>query len=114
MSDTEFAERRRAWRRDIQESVKLLVESDGTLRRQDAVLFDISVLGARVQGDVDLSPGQSIRLIAKVGVLHSVPSRVMWVIQAKTHEAGVAGLQFTEPAEFPLGWLSPLSDPTSW
>ena len=65
MSDIGFAERRRVHRQSVERRVKLLVDSDRTNTRRDAVTVDVCTLGPRVRSDARLSPGQSIDLILK-------------------------------------------------
>jgi hypothetical protein len=65
MSDIGFAERWRGDRQSVERRVELLVESDRTNTRRDAVTVDVFTLGATVRSDARLSPGQSIDLILK-------------------------------------------------
>lgn len=106
MSDINFVERRRAERRSIERPVTLLIESDRTNTHRDAVTLDLCELGARVQGDVSLSPGQSIDLIGKEGTPHIVPAQVIWVDKTGPNRHREVGLSFTDPDNFPRALLS--------
>ncbi len=109
MNDIHSAERRRVHRHSIEQSVALLIESDRINTSRPAVTVNLSDLGAQVQCDASLSPGQSIDVIAKVdGVQHIVPAQVIWVNGGRSSESREAGLSFTDPERFPLALLSGL------
>jgi hypothetical protein len=107
MSDMSLVDRRLAGRQSIERRVKLLVESDRTNTHRDAVTLDLCPLGARVQSDVPLSPGQSIDLIFKQDVPVILSAQVVWVDVAPPTGLRQAGLKFTDPANIPRALLTP-------
>ena len=107
MGDISFAERRRADRHSIERRVKLLVESDRTNTHRDAVTVDLCTLGARVQSDARLSPGQSVDLILKQEAPVIVSAQVVWVEVTRPTGPRQAGLRFTDPANIPPALLNP-------
>ena len=107
MSEISFVERRGADRHSIERRVKLLIESDRTNAHRDAVTIDLGALGARVQSDVRLSPGQSIDLILKQDVPVIVSAQVVWVDVMGPTGPSQAGLKFTDPDNIPRALLTP-------
>ena len=107
MTDISFVERRRAGRQIIEQRVKLLIESDRTNTQRDAVTLDLCPLGARVQSEVSLSPGQSIDLILKEDIPAVLSAQVIWVDVTRPTWPRQAGLKFTDPGNFPAALLTP-------
>jgi hypothetical protein len=107
MSDASFVERRGADRHSVERRVKLLIESDRTNTHRDALTLDLCALGARVESDVRLSPGQSIDLILKQDVPVIVSAQVVWVDVPEPNGLRQAGLKFTDPGNIPDMPLTP-------
>jgi hypothetical protein len=107
MGDISFVERRRADRHSIERRVKLLVESDRTNTHRDALTLDLCPLGARVESDVRLSPGQSVDLILKQDVPVMLSAKVVWVDVTGPTGPSQAGLEFTDPGNIPRALLAP-------
>ena len=91
-SEIDPAERRHCQRRNVERTVGLFVESDSKAMWQDAVTIDLCEQGAKVGGDIDLSPGQSIDLVLWAAPFEAVPAKVVWARWADGHTE--AGLRF--------------------
>ena len=90
--DIEPAERRHCERRNVEKTVGLFVESDSQDMYQEAVTINLCEQGAKVGGDIDLSPGQSIDLVLRTAPTEAVPAKVVWARWADGHTE--AGLRF--------------------
>jgi hypothetical protein len=88
------AERRRAPRRKVANSLTFVVDSDRDQIANRAFAVDLSDLGARIRAGVRLEPGQLITVVPSEGGEQGIPSQVIWVSPgATTGEAGIAFLQ---------------------
>ena len=108
MLDTDSFERRGCERRSIQRTVGVVAQSDPVREYQETTTVDLSEKGARVRGNVGLTPGQAIDLISRHAPTHTtdvVPAQVIWVNQV-SDGSGEAGLKFTEPAKLPRSILA--------
>jgi PilZ domain len=90
--DIEPAERRHCERWNVERTVGLFVESDSKGMYQKAVTIDLSEGGARVGGDIDLAPGQSIDIVLSAATTEALPAKVVWARRADGHSE--AGLHF--------------------
>ena len=90
--DIEPAERRHWQRRNVERTVGLFGESDSQDMYQEAVTINLCEHGAKVGGDIDLSPGQSIDLVLRTAITEAVPAKVVWARWADGHTE--AGLRF--------------------
>lgn len=90
------AERRRSVRTIVKMPVTLRVrDPESRFCYQEAVMVDLSERGARVQDVDDLTPEQSLDLIAR-GLDH-IPSRVVWTGKTGPGAPSQAGLEFLKP-----------------
>ncbi len=101
MPEARYTNRRQWVRTSIQKPVTLLVESDRSNVAHDVVTVDVSEQGARVQGEIRVTPGQSVDLIPKDGGKKPIPSRIIWVDLKGPGRNGEAGLRFAEPTRLP-------------
>jgi PilZ domain len=90
--DIEPAERRHCERRNVERTVGLVVKSDSKATYQEAVTINLCEHGAKVGGDIELSPGQSIDLILRAATTEAVPAKVVWARRADGYSE--AGLRF--------------------
>jgi len=96
--DIEPAEHRRCERRDVETTVGLFLKPDSKGCYQRAVTINLCEHGAKVLGDIELSPGQSIDLVLKAAPTERVPAKVVWERRMDGHSE--AGLRFMmEPAK---------------
>jgi len=93
-----FADRRQVKRCKVTRPATIRVRSDSTTVDEPAAVVDVSSLGARVQGDMGLSLGQTVDLVIEEGRPEGQPAHVIWMNRG---ESGIvsAGLQFIEPTE---------------
>lgn len=89
------AERRRAPRHKVANSLTFIVDSDRDQIANRAFAVDLSDLGARIRAGVRLEPGQLITVVPSEGSAEGIPSRVIWVSPGGT--TGEAGIAFLEP-----------------
>jgi hypothetical protein len=90
--DIKPAERRDCERWNVERTVGLFVESDSQDMYQEAVTINLCEHGAKVGGEIDLSPGQSIDLLLRTATTEAVPAKVVWARWADGHTE--AGLRF--------------------
>jgi hypothetical protein len=95
MPELTGAERRRAPRRDVNQPLTLLVDSDASNVTSGAFALDLSELGARVRSKIRLEPGQLITVVPGGSSGSQVKSRVIWV--SGQGEGGSAGIAFLQP-----------------
>ncbi|HXJ92054.1 MAG TPA: PilZ domain-containing protein [Terriglobia bacterium] len=95
MPAAQGAERRRAPRRKVANSLTFIVDSDRDQIANRAFAVDLSDLGARIRAGVRLEPGQLITVVPSEGAAEGIPSQVIWVTPGAT--TGEAGIAFLEP-----------------
>jgi hypothetical protein len=95
MPAAQGAERRRAARRKVANSLTFIVDSDRDQIANRAFAVDLSDLGARIRAGVRLEPGQLITVVPSEGAAEGIPSQVIWVTPGGT--TGEAGIAFLEP-----------------
>ena len=98
------AERRASERRSVETPVGIYNEADGIY--QQAMTVDLCDRGAKVRGDIRLTPGEFIDLILKATPTQAVSSKVVWAKRADGQNAGEAGLEFMEPTRHAIAALS--------
>jgi len=76
----------------------VLTVSKGRRISDDAVTVDFSELGARIRGDLQIKPGESVELVVRGLAIDPIPSRVVWTNQTAPMGEIVAGLSFLRPA----------------
>ena len=89
------AERRRSVRREVNQPIVLVVDSEASQLTSGAFALDLSQLGARLRARIRLEPGQTITVIPGSDSGARVKSRVIWV--ADEGEGCAAGIAFLEP-----------------
>jgi hypothetical protein len=62
----------------------------------DAYTVDVSRLGARIQSELSLAPGQMVEVVPVNGS-EPVAARVVWVGRPASELQGQAGLEFLDP-----------------
>ena len=77
--------------------IEIAVDSNGTTTSYAASTVDFSALGARVQTDSPLAPGERVNIIWTGPASRSVPSQVVWSAPAHLDQGHQAGLRFLEP-----------------
>src|SRR5215469_5591343 len=95
MPAAQGAERRRAPRRKVANSLTFVVDSDRDQIANRAFAVDLSELGARIRAGLRLKPGQRITVVPSEGTAAGIPSQVIWVTLGAT--TGEAGIAFLEP-----------------
>jgi hypothetical protein len=95
MSEPNGAERRRAPRRKVSNSLTFVVDSDRDQIVNRAFAVDLSDLGAKIRTGLRLEPGQLITVVPSEGPKEGIPSRVIWVSPGGS--TGEAGIAFLEP-----------------
>jgi len=95
MSKAAAAERRASPRREVNQPVVLVVDSEASQLTSGAFALDLSKLGARVRATIHLEPGQVITVIPGGSSGPRVKSRVIWVNDQG--EGCAAGVAFLEP-----------------
>ena len=74
----------------------MFVERDNDREGCDAVTVDVSELGARIQANLALTPGQMVEVVPVNGS-EPVAARVVWVGKPASELEGQAGLEFLNP-----------------
>jgi hypothetical protein len=95
MPELTGAERRRAPRRNANQPLILVVDSEASQLTSGAFAIDLSQLGARLRAQLRLEPGQLITVIPGSGSGPKVKSRVIWV--SDEGDGCAAGIAFLEP-----------------
>jgi len=75
----------------------VLFDFAGRGAAREASTVDLSRAGARIRTDIELTPGQSVDLLAKNSV-NTVPSQVVWVGNTGPDQFREIGLQFLHGA----------------
>ncbi|HEV2423413.1 MAG TPA: PilZ domain-containing protein [Terriglobia bacterium] len=89
------AERRTSARRQVNQPLVLVVDSEASQLTSGAFALDLSELGARLRAKIHLEPGQVITVIPGSNSGSRVKSRVVWVNDEG--EGCAAGVAFLEP-----------------
>lgn len=95
MSKTATSERRASMRRQVNQPLVLVVDSEASQLTSGAFALDLSQLGARLRAKVHLEPGQVITVIPGSSSGPRVKSRVVWV--SDEGDGCAAGVAFLEP-----------------
>ena len=74
-------------------SVRLLLAWENFKLEHEAHTVDLSALGARIRTPSELSPGETVRLVAWGESGQPLPARVVWMQRTSTG-ASLAGLEF--------------------
>lgn len=98
-ADTQSPERRRYPRTLVEKSLMVLFDFAGRGAAREALTVDLSQKGAKIRTDIELTPGQSVDLLAKDGV-NTVPTQVVWVGSSRPNGVRDIGLQFLHGALF--------------
>lgn len=106
---TDLTERRHAERWSAEKRATLRIESNQSRMCHDAVTVNLSARGARVRGNMGLSPGQAVDLNTEEDWPHFVPAQVVWVKQRGPEGRSEAGLRFLEPTDLAPGMLAAYS-----
>ena len=99
MPEKPQSDRRPSERKRVQMAVILVFESDEAAHL--ATTVDLSSSGLRLQSDATLAPGQPVGLLLATDPPSFIKSRVVWVGQADSVEAGQAGFEFFNPQPRP-------------
>ncbi len=97
MAETKHTDRRQYPRKLVQKPVVVLFDFVGRGAAREASTVDLSQKGARIRTDLDLTPGQSLDLLAK-GSINTVPSQAVWVGNPGPNRVREIGLQFLHGA----------------
>jgi hypothetical protein len=95
LTQSTVAERRRSARREVNQPIVVVVDSEASQLTSGAFALDLSQLGARLRARIRLEPGQTITVIAGSDSGVRVKSRVIWV--SDEGEGCAAGVAFLEP-----------------
>jgi PilZ domain len=87
---------RRFARRSVELPIKLLVPVDGLAVTGDALVMDLTQVGARVFSNMALAPGQTLRVFPSEGIKYAIPGRVVWSRINEAARGNEAGLEFLE------------------
>jgi len=87
---------RRSERRIAKIAIVVFVDKEHEGQGSDAFTVDVSTLGARIQSDLALTPGQMVEVVPVNGA-DSVAARVVWVGKPASELQGQAGLEFLDP-----------------
>jgi len=97
MRETNVRDDRRYPRMPVEKRLMVLFDFAGRGAVREASTVDLSRKGARIRTDIELTPGQSLDLLAKNSV-NTVPSRVVWVGNTGPDRVCEIGLQFLHGA----------------
>ena len=84
-------------RMPVERRLMVLFDFAGRGGAREASTVDLSRKGARIRTDIELTPGQSLDLLAKNSV-NTVPSQVVWVGNTGPDRVCEIGLQFLHGA----------------
>ena len=87
---------RRSERRTAKIAIVVFVDKEHEQGGTDAYTVDVSTLGARIQSDLALTPGQMVEVVPVNGS-DPVAARVVWVGKPASELEGQAGLEFLDP-----------------
>lgn len=99
MGESKSIDRRQYPRTLVEKPLTVLFEFAGRGAAREASTVDLSQGGARIRTDIELTPGQSVDILAKDAV-NTVPSQVVWVSKSGPDGAREIGLQFLHGALF--------------
>ena len=88
--------RRRTERRIAKIAIVVFADKEHEQEGSDAYTVDVSTLGARIQSDLSLTPGQIVEVVPVNGS-QPVAARVVWVGSPASELEGQAGLEFLYP-----------------
>jgi len=88
--------RRRTERRIAKIAIVVFADKEHEQGGSDAYTVDVSTLGARIQSDLSLTPGQIVEVVPVNGS-QPVAARVVWVGSPASELEGQAGLEFLYP-----------------
>jgi hypothetical protein len=77
-------------------AIIMFVETEREMEECDATTLDVSALGARIEANVSLTPGQVVEVVPGDGA-DPVAGRVVWVGKPASEVEGQAGLEFLAP-----------------
>lgn len=90
-------ERRRAPRRQVNQRLTLVVDSETSQVTGGAFAIDLSQLGARLRSQMRLEAGQLVTVVPAGGSGPKVQSRVIWV--SDDGSGCAAGIAFLQPVD---------------
>jgi len=79
--------------------VEVVVDSEGGKISYPGSTLDFSTLGARIQTEVTLTPGQQVNVIWQGQTPRSLQSRVVWSNAGRPERGAEVGLQFLRPLD---------------
>ena len=88
--------RRRSERKIAKIAIVVFVDHEHEPGGSDAYTVDVSTLGARIQSELSLTPGQMVEVVPVNGAEY-VAARVVWVGKPASELQGQAGLEFLDP-----------------
>ena len=97
MRETNLRDHRQYPRMPVEKRLMVLFDFAGRGGAREASTVDLSRSGARIRTDIELTPGQSVDLLAKNSV-NTVPSQVVWVGNTGSDGVREIGLQFLHGA----------------
>jgi hypothetical protein len=97
MRETNLHDDRRYARMPVKRHLMVLFDFAGRGAAREASTVDLSRTGTRIRTDIELTPGQSVDLLAKNSV-NTVPSQVVWVGNTGPDRVREIGLQFLHGA----------------
>lgn len=87
---------RRSERKIAKIAIVVFVDHEHEPAGSDAYTVDVSTLGARIQSQLSLTPGQMVEVVPVNGS-EPVAARVVWVGKPASEMQGQAGLEFLDP-----------------
>jgi len=87
---------RRSERKIAKIAIVVFVDHEHEQGGSDAYTVDVSRLGARIQSELSLAPGQMVEVVPVNGS-DPVVARVVWVGNPASELQGQAGLEFLDP-----------------
>ena len=97
MGQTNLRDHRRDPRMRVEKQLMVLFDFAGRGAAREASTVNLSPTGARIRTDIELTPGQSVDLLARNSV-NTVPSQVVWVGNTGPDHVREIGLQFLHGA----------------
>ena len=92
------ADRRRSQRTPATTSIGLLVESEDFKVEHNAFTIDLSLYGAKVRSPSALLAGETVGIITKGDLRHTISARVVWAQRGGAYLWCLAGLEYLEPS----------------
>lgn len=99
VAETKSTDRRQYPRTPVEKPLTVLFDFAGRGAAREASTVDLSQKGVRIRTDIELTPGQSVDLLAKDAV-NTVPTQVVWVGKSGSDGVREIGLQFLHGALF--------------